>query len=140
MGLGGFGVMTANELVAKHKVNKLWLTLAAADYKSRIAAVEKEQAVIENQLFEMLQALGGSKQSLKTDSGTAYISVITTPKVSDRDAYLIAVMDNYDTWGSGLLQVGAPKKEALDEYMREYEHLPPGVETSSFMRVNVRHS
>jgi hypothetical protein len=132
--------MTANELVAKHKENKEWLAAAAVDYEKHIAAVKKEQAAIENQLFEMLQALGGSKQSLKTDSGTAYISVITTPKVSDRDEYLTAVMDNYYTWGAGLLQVGAPKKEALDEYMREHEHLPPGVETSSFMRVNVRHS
>jgi hypothetical protein len=132
--------MTAAELIKEHHDNKVWLAEKAEEYEEYIAYRKKRQAVIENQLFEMLQALGGAKQSIKTDSGTAYISVIITPKVSDRDAYLVAVMDNYDTWGAGLLQVGAPKKEALDEYVREYEHLPPGVETSSFMRFNVRHS
>ena len=43
------------------------------------------------------------------------------------------------TWGAGMLQIGAPIKAAVDDYMKDHEgHLPPGVETSSFTRVNIK--
>ena len=97
--------------------------------------------------------------NITTNHGTAYTSTIATPKVIDREAYLDLVMDNYSTFGAGLLQVGAPQKAAFDEYVErrkaeitayQEQHggalpddvniLPPGVETSSFTRVNIRRS
>ena len=97
--------------------------------------------------------------SIKTDHGTAYKSTIVTPKIVDREAYLDLVMDNYETFGRGLLQVGAPQKAAFDEYVERRKQeisayqeanggalpndvgiLPAGVEISSFTRINIRRS
>lgn len=97
--------------------------------------------------------------NITTEHGTAYTSTIVTPKVVDREKYLDLVMDNYETFGAGLLQVGAPQKAAFDEYVErrkaaitayQEQHggalpedtsiLPPGVDISSFTRVNIRRS
>lgn len=99
--------------------------------------------------------------NIVTDHGTAYKSTIVTPKIVDRETYLDLVLDeqNYETFGRGMLQVGAPNKAAFDEYVErrkreitEYQEanggqlpnnvsvLPPGVDTSSYIRVNIRRS
>ena len=97
--------------------------------------------------------------AIKTDHGTAYKSIIVTPKVVDREAYLDFIEAHYDTIGRGMLQVGAPKKEAFDEFVEnrkkaitEYQEAnngqlppdmslyPPGCDASSFTRVNIRRS
>ena len=99
------------------------------------------------------------QKNIVTHNGTAYTSTIVTPKVIDREKYLDMVLDNYETFGAGLLQVGAPQKDAFDEYVARrqaeitaYQEahngalpedvliLPPGVETSSFTRVNIKRS
>lgn len=101
-------------------------------YRDRAAEIDK--LLLERMISEGVN-------SFKTDFGTAYRSTIITPKIEDRNAYLAAVFDNWQTYGAGMLQIGAPKKEAIDEYQKEHEGaLPPGVTTTSFTRVNVRRS
>src|SRR5262245_6658119 len=98
-----------------------------ADYCAKYNA-RMEQ--IEGKLLEKLNGLGGDgKQGLKTASGTVFTSTITQPRVVDRDAYLNVVMDNWGTWGQGMLQLREPKVEAIHEYMSENNgKLPDGVE------------
>ena len=97
--------------------------------------------------------------NISTEHGTAYKSTIVTPKVTDRETYLDLVLDeqNYETFGRGMLQVGPPQKAALDEYIERrkaeitlYQEqnggqlpadvsiLPPGIDTTSYTRVNIR--
>lgn len=131
---------TADELIAKYLGIRKHLTLETKRFDEYCAPFKAQQEEILGQLLEMLNALGGDgRQSLKTDKGTAYKSVIVTPKIVDREKYLDAVLDNYGTWGAGMLQLGAPKKESIDAYLQDTNgQLPDGVETSSFVKVNVR--
>jgi hypothetical protein len=99
--------------------------------------------------------------NISTEHGTAYKSTIVTPRIVDRESYLDLVLDehNYETFGRGMLQVGAPNKAAFDEYVErrkreitEYQEanggqlpadvsiLPAGCDTSSYTRINIRRS
>ncbi|MFA5897729.1 MAG: hypothetical protein WC829_01320 [Hyphomicrobium sp.] len=77
-------------------------------------------------------------KSFKTDTGTAILSTIVTPKVIDREKFLDFVLEDWDTRGA-MLQIGAPQKDALQEYMDAHNGaLPPSVETSSIVRFSIR--
>jgi hypothetical protein len=77
-------------------------------------------------------------KSFKTDSGTAILSTITTPKVLDKEQYLDWVLANWDQYGA-MLQIGAPQKDALQEYMDANENrLPPAIDVSTFVRFSIR--
>lgn len=129
--------MTADDLVAEHIKIDDYLATEAKRFTEFCKPYRDRLSELEGKLLELMQANG--VKSVKTDHGTGYISVIVTPSIKDREAFLDAVMEHYDTWGAGLLQLGKPKKEALDEYMTANGNaLPPGVETTSFVRVNVR--
>ena len=131
-----------DQLIAEYIKLKDFLSVEAKRFADYAAPYKDRMEEIEGKLLEMLNALGGDgRQSLKTENGTAYKSVIVTPKIVDREKYLDVVLDNYDTFGSGMLQLGAPKKESIDAYMQETNgQLPAGVEITSFTRVNIRRS
>lgn len=77
-------------------------------------------------------------ESFKTEEGTAYKSVITTPKITDKTQFLDWCLEEWDSRGA-MLQIGAPQKDALNEFMDVNDGgLPPFVEISSFARVNIR--
>ena len=80
-------------------------------------------------------------KSIRTDAGTAYLSTIVTPSIEgDKTEFLDWCLSEWDTRGA-MLQIGAPQKTALQEYMDAHQgQLPPHVKTSSFTRVNVRRS
>jgi hypothetical protein len=107
---------------------------------------ETPDQLIENKLLAMLHDLNKNKPDAKKamlscDSGTAYLSTIVSPKITERDAYLDFVLDNWDTFGNAMLQLSAPQKDAVEEYLTTHEgQLPPGVVTSAFTRVNIRRS
>ncbi len=126
------------------------LTEFLAPYRARAEEIDKIL------LQRMIQH---NMPNISCEHGTAYKSTIVTPKIVDRESYLDLVLDelNYETFGKGMLQVGAPNKAAFDEYVErrkreitEYQEanggalppdvsiLPPGVETSSYTRVNIR--
>lgn len=80
-------------------------------------------------------------KSVRTDTGTAILSEIATPRIppEHRDAYLDWCMDNWDTFGGEMLQVGAPKVDAVRAYMDAHEgRLPPNVEMNTTLRFSVR--
>ena len=102
---------------------------------------KKEQVEIQDKLLGMLNESGG--EALKTEFGTASKSTIVTPRVEARDSYLEwlwALSDEeWTAFGNAMLQIAAPQIDAVREYMQSHEgHLPPGVTTSSFTRVNIR--
>lgn len=130
---------TADELVAEFIAIRDELASANKRFAELCAPRIARKDAIAMELMEKLNAEGSNAG--KTPHGTYYKSVIVTPKIIDREAYLDAVMDNYDTFGAGMLQLGAPKKEAIDEYMQTNNgQLPPGIETTSYVHCNVRKS
>lgn len=77
-------------------------------------------------------------KSFKTDTGTAILSTITTPKILDKEKFLDFVLEDWDNRGA-MLQIGAPQKDALQEYMDANENrLPPAVDVSTFVRFSIR--
>lgn len=112
-------------------------------YRDRVDAIR-------NQLLAML--IARKEESVRTDAGTAYLSTIVTPKLNDRMTFLDWCLEDWDNRGD-MLQIGAPQKAALDAYQDALRQriqegalpddtslLPPGVETSSFTRANIRKS
>ena len=77
-------------------------------------------------------------KSFKCDHGTAILTTTITPKITDKEKYLDWVLEDWDHRGS-MLNIGAPLKEGLTEYMdANGGHLPPNIETSSITRFSIR--
>lgn len=80
-------------------------------------------------------------KSIKTDYGTAILSEILTPRIKqdERDAYIDYCLDNWDEIGGEMLQVGAPKTDAVRAYMDAHNgQLPPHIEVSTMLRFSIR--
>ena len=97
-----------------------------------------------NERMEQIQALITSAmteqgiKSFKTDTGTAILSTIVTPKLIDETKYLDWVLEDWDKRGA-MLKIGPPLKDALTEYMDANNGaLPPNIETSSIVRFSIR--
>jgi len=77
-------------------------------------------------------------KSFKTDTGTAILSTIITPKILDETKYLDWILEDWDRRGA-MLKIGPPLKDALTEYMDAHDGaLPPNIETSSIIRFSIR--
>ena len=80
-------------------------------------------------------------KSFRTDTGTAILSEINTAKIKpdERDAYIDMCLDSWDEFGGEMLQIGAPKADAVRSYMDEHSGaLPPHIELSTFLRFSIR--
>lgn len=131
--------MTPADLVAERLKLEDWADAESKRFMEHLKPVRTRVEEINNLLLAFLN--DNKFDSIKTEHGTAYKSTIVTPKVADRDAYLDFVNDNWDTVGNDMLQVSAPKKEALKDWSEANEgRLPPGVTTSAITRINVRRS
>lgn len=134
---------TADDLIARHIQLDDWCTAQQKQFEEFLKPHKTEMADIKNKLLEMINRVGGEK--IGTAHGTAYTSVIVTPKVADRDKYLGWLWEmpdtEWDAYGNAMLQLSAPQKDAMTEYMQSHQgQLPPGTSTSSFTRLNIRRS
>jgi hypothetical protein len=94
---------------------------------------------IQDRLLVLLTKAGAD--SVSCDAGTAYKSNLLQPKVMDREKFLDWCLDRWEGIGGEMMQIGAPKVEAVRRYLQENGgDLPDGVETSTFTRINVRAS
>lgn len=129
--------MNPNALIEEHFKLKDWLEAESKRFAEYVKPVQARMEEVNNLLLAFLNET--KQDAAKTDQGTAYRSVIVSPKIDDRDAYLDFIEQHWDTYGNAMLQLMAPKKEALKDFSDANEgRLPPGVSTSSFTRVNVR--
>jgi hypothetical protein len=140
------GTDTADQLIEKFLKIKDHCAAQQKQFSDYLKPFQEQMVEIENKLLALLNALSknkseGKKAMLSCDAGTAYLSTIVSPKVVQRDPYVDFILDNWDTVGNAMLQIGAPQKDALEDYMTTHDgQLPPGVTTSAFTRVNVRRS
>lgn len=80
-------------------------------------------------------------KSIKTDVGTAILSERTSAKIKtdERDAFIDMCLDHWDEFGGEMLQIGAPKADAVRAYMDAHEgHPPPHVEISTMLTFSIR--
>jgi hypothetical protein len=129
---------TADELVAEHFRIKDWIEGESKRFDEHIKPQRERMNQIAAELLAKLIQEG--QESAKTQHGTAYISRLVTPKVEDRTAFLDFCLENWEQGGNEMLQIGAPQKDALENYKQVKGELPPGVTTSTFTKVNIRRS
>lgn len=91
-----------------------------------------KQEKIEGLLLRRFQEDG--VESVRTASGTAYKSIRSTATVADSDLFLSFVVKN-DLWN--LLEKRCSKSD-VEQYKAEHEALPPGINYSEVVHVNVR--
>lgn len=136
---------TPDVLIAEHNKIEDFLKTESKKFNDFCKPYIDRKEEISNKLHEMLLALNADKPenkraSFSTEHGTAYLSTIITPKVTDKEKYLDWVLDNWPEYGA-MLQIGAPQKGSLQEYQDANDgKLPPFVETASFIRCNIRRS
>ena len=130
---------TAVDLISEFTKLDDWCSAELKRFNDHLAPHKKRMEEIKSTLLGMMTEQ--KLNSMPTDVGTAYISTITTPKVIDRDKYLDFVNEHWDDIGNELLQVGAPQKDALKQYLEDNKNQPPpGIEVNYFNRVNIRRS
>ena len=108
------------------------------EFEAGIKPIKDAVATIKNKLLEMLNA--EDCQNFNTDFGTCYKSTIMNVKVADRDAFVENCTQNWREYGNEMLLANA-KKESVKAFMEANEgKLPPGLEISHFVKVNIRRS
>lgn len=138
-------MVTAADLISEHNKLDDYLTAESKRFAEFCKPHRERLAAIEAELQEQLNALNAGKPeakraSISTEAGTAYLSTIMTPKILDKEKYLDWTLENWDKYGA-MLQVGAPQKDAVREYMDANDgREPPFVKIENFTRVNIRRS
>lgn len=104
------------------------------EYDAKVAALDEAMSRIENFMLAEMQKSG--LKNLPTGAGTAYMSTRTAATVADWDALLGFVRQN-DLWTMLEKRVN---KTAVDEYVAANDDLPPGVNLTQAVVVNIRRS
>lgn len=105
-----------------------------AEYEAKVAEIESALTRIERHLLGKMQEQG--LKSLPTTAGTAYIQHRTSATVADWDATLRFIQEN-EAWG--MLEHRVSKK-VVEEYKAANDDLPPGINWSEAIVVNVKRS
>lgn len=105
-----------------------------AKHEAELAPINAMMDKIETHLLAQMQEQGVT--SYKTELGTAYTSTTTKANVADWDGLLSFVREH------GLWQMLERRvsKTAVDEYVAAHQDLPPGVNYSTAVAVNIRRS
>jgi hypothetical protein len=103
-------------------------------YQADVAHLDAAMEKIENYLQAEMQKSG--LKNLPTELGTAYLSTRTAATVADWDSLLSYVRAN-DLW---TLLEKRVSKTAVEEFVAANDDLPPGVNISQAVVVNVRRS
>lgn len=102
------------------------------EYDRAVENIDIAMERIENFFIKSLTAQG--MESVKTGSGTVYLTSKTSATVADRDKFLEYVREN-DEWAMLDVKVN---KTAVKEYRDANQDLPPGVGWSEIKAAGVR--
>lgn len=127
--------MTPAQLIERALTLKNWLEAEADRFKQHLAPVNLEQDTIKNVLLERLNEQGVN--SFPTDNGVAYKSTLLNIKITDRDAFLKCVLENWQDFGGAMLMAGA-QMDAVKEFLEKHNEPPPGIEISWYSRLNIK--
>lgn len=124
------------KLVVERQALRTQLDTAQEKFNELSKPYREEMEKLDAQITAAMTEQG--IKSLKTDTGTAILSTIVTPKITDKEAFLNWVLDDWDVRGS-MLQIATLLKDTITEYMDANEgHLPPNIEISSMLRFSIR--
>jgi hypothetical protein len=129
---------TADQLIKYSNELKDFKTKEDARFKEYMAPTQKMIAQIEAVIGKMF--VDQNIKNLKTEFGTAYVSVLMNYKIENRELFLKSCLDNWTTFGGALLSVGSTV-EPIKQFMEANNGSPPpGMAISWFSRINIRRS
>lgn len=126
--------MLLTELVEKYITLRDKKSALKGDYEEKVAAIDNVLDKLEAVLLKTFEESG--MEACRTKAGTAYKSTRTSFTVADRDTFLEYVKQ-HEAWE--MLESRCSKK-AAEEYLKENEAPPPGVNYRSEQVVNIRRS
>ena len=103
-------------------------------FDTSVAAIDEAMTRIENHLMTKMQESG--QTSMPTPAGTAYMQTRTSATLADKELFRKFCLDN-DSWHLADIRA-APV--AIREYREETDDVPPGVNFSQHVVVNIRKS
>jgi hypothetical protein len=104
------------------------------EYENEVARYDELQDKIEALLLQRFGEMG--IESIRTDEGTAYVSVRTTTSLADWDVYKAFCAKQEDPYGYLERRVN---KAAIEQYKSANDdQLPPGINWSATRTVNFR--
>ncbi len=112
---------TVNELVAQYITIRDRKDALRKKYQEKNGKLNEALNLIENILIQNLDASGA--ESVRTTSGTCFISKRSSATVADRDAFFDFVRD-HEAWD---MLESRCSKNAVEQYAEESGQLPPGV-------------
>lgn len=130
--------ITDAQLIAQYQEIKAYVAQEGEKFDARLKPYVEGMKTIENALLERLNERGA--ENTKTEAGTAYKSTITNVKVVARDTFLKFCIDNWNTVGAEMLNVGAVKDPIKQFIESGGNPAAIGIETSAFTRINIRKS
>lgn len=104
----------------------------AARHKAEINQYDSLLQQIERVFLIHMQEIGA--QSIATENGTAYQKTQSSCTIADRDVFLNFIR-NGDNWAFADIRANTP---AVRAYLEANEELPPGVNLTSRLTVNVQ--
>ncbi len=145
---------TDENMVKRYLALKTWLEGEKKRFDAYVEPHLNEMDSIEGEFLKRFNERG--QDASPTEHGTAYKQTILNVKISPegpvydldgrdaltgRDAFIEACLDHWGEWGSDMLVLGTPQKDAVKKYLEDNEGKePPGVKTSRFVKVNIRRS
>lgn len=128
-------VKTAEQLIEETVALKDRIKNWDEQYANYCKPTKEQIKENENKLLALLNEQ--NLQNVRSDSGTAFKSVITSYKVVDRDTVLKLILDNWQNFGNEMLMFNV-QSDAVKKYVQENGRLPEGVTSDSFVRLNIR--
>ena len=128
-------MITDAQLVEKYLQLKSKVASMSEVFDAQVKPYKDGMATIENALLALLNERGAD--NTKTENGTAYKSTLLNVKVIDQAAFLKFCTEQ---GGSAEMMDIKALKDPVKDWIEETGNPPPGVETSQFVRVNVRRS
>lgn len=128
-------MITDAQLVEKYLALKAKVASMSEAFDAQVKPYKDGMATIENALLALLNERGAD--NTKTENGTAYKSTLLNVKVIDQAAFLKFCTEQ---GGSAEMMDIKALKDPVKDWIEETGNPPPGVETSQFVRVNVRRS
>jgi predicted secreted acid phosphatase len=104
-------------------------------YEASVADIDQGMEKIENFLLKTLQEMG--TEAFKTASGTAYVTTKTSATIKDWDEFRSFLSQQEDPY---YFLDRRANKTAVEEYSKEHNEVPSGINWTAIKAVNIRRS
>lgn len=128
--------MTPSQLVKAYIALREKKAALKKQYDEQVAAIESAQGKVEAALLSAMTEMG--VESLRTENGTAYVTLQTSVTVADQDAFKEFCLRQDDPFE--FVDVRASKSAVLAFKEATGGNLPPGVNYRATRAVNFRAS